>query len=148
MKTLKQIQLKTLPFLLVELPEDAHSIKMFNHIGRLDISYFVGVETHRHYIEDHVELVGKLSDLPDAWFENGVIFESFAPRESFYSYLQAREQVYLNGNPYGDEPVYAIAKYGVSTESPDRFRKDHDRWQEAESSTFDPERTYIFEIKN
>lgn len=174
---MKTLQLKTLPLLLVELPDSARDIKVFHDIGRPYISYFVGVETFRHYTDEDVELIGKLSELPEEWFEKYVDhyavkdtsegevwafrdyvtgkdtydYQDMYPYdeawESFYSLLEAKEQVYLNWNPYGEKPVYVITKYGVSTESPERFRKDHDRWQEAEFRTFDPERTYIFTVK-
>lgn len=174
---MKTLQLKTLPLLLVELPEGARDIEVFHDIGRPYISYFVGVETFRHYTDEDVELIGKLSEIPDEWFENLVdyyVYEDTAygerrafrdyvngienddywdkyvyetAQESFYSLLEAKEQVYLNGNPYGGEPEYLLTTYGASPESPARFRKDHDKWQEARSHTFDPERTYIFKLK-
>lgn len=134
---MKTLQLKTLPLLLVELPEGAHGIKMFNDIGRPYISYFVGVDTFRHYTDQDVDLIGKLSELPDEWLEKYVepektfehtkhywdyMAQEYAPmcyyREFFYSLLESKEQVYMSGNP-----------------------------QQAEFRTFDPERTYIFELK-
>lgn len=136
---MKTIQLKTLPLLLVELPDSAIDIKVFHDIGRPYISYFVGVETFRRYTDEDIDLIGKLSELPEEWFEKIVSMGSYlntwwnyltndnhksnqlnTPRESFYSLLEAKEQVYLGGNPCGDE---------------------------AQSRTFDPERTYIFTVK-
>lgn len=139
---MKTIQLKTLTLLLVELPDQARDIKVFHDIGRPYISYFVGVETFRHYTDEDVELIGKVSELPEKWFEQHVETSEFyepqdphtpifiykgycdnvwkhTARESFYSLLEAKEQVYLGGNPCGDE---------------------------AQSCTFDPERTFLFTV--
>lgn len=159
---MKTLQLKTLPLLLVELPDNARDIKVFHDIGRPYISYFVGVDTFRHYTDEDIDLIGKLSEIPDEWFENLVdyyVYEDTAygerrafrdyvngienddywdkyvyetAQEAFYSLLEAKEQVYLNGNPYYNG-------FGIVD--------DESKWQEARSRTFDPERTYLFTVK-
>lgn len=137
---MKTLQLKTLPLLLVELPEGARDIQVYKE-DLPEVLHWTGCNglDMLQLPDGEWDMIGKLSNLPDEWFEQYVepertfdytkhlwdyVKEEYVPMcyisQSFYSLLEAKEQVYLKGNPCGDE---------------------------AQSRTFDPDRTYIFELK-
>jgi hypothetical protein len=152
---MKTLQLKTLPFLLVELPDNIKSIDDEPLINSFGCNIRVWDNTGHDLlieVDGAPTYIGKLTELTEGWFQEQVedtdFFQPHAPysdnieRESFYSYLQSKEKVYLGENPI-------IKPKRIPDTISDHISKvrELENFYKAESRTFDPERTYIFQIK-
>lgn len=155
---MKIIELKQAPVVLVELPEVADNLQIFNDIGRPYLSYYTKpVYAHRAYLPDgdyvvlgffsdlteeqFAELVGKHEVNKTNYYQNytpkpgrdfrDIIDQSFiSAKVAFYSLLES-ENVYTE-NPY--EPL----KWWMT------FAKEFkNKWQEAQQRTIDPKRTVV-----
>lgn len=178
---MKTLQLKTLPLLLVELPEGYRitGIDGYTDGQRYLILYSdTEPEQYKKLPDGEWDMIGKLSEIPDEWFENLVDYYVYEDttygerrafrdyvtgedtddywdmypydnaRESFYSLLEAKERVHLNGNPMGDkEPDPLLYNVGHWSGNAVGYSIHYKNWQQAQSRTLDPERTYIFTVK-
>lgn len=158
--TTKIIELKQAPVILVELPEGAHNLQIFNDVGRPYLSYYTKpVNTHRAYLPDgEHEILGFLSNLTEEQFAERVSKPHFAQifskrlgpfytdytnqgrnmmsaKYSWVSLLES-EQVYVG--PV-EEPQ--ITDYTVGQLS--WYNEDLINWKEAQSRTIDPNRTVV-----
>ena len=96
-----------------------------------------------------LEIVCKGSELTEEIAEKIILFNEktglydgyYSPLVAFFSAIESKDY-YWSKNPLGDEPE-DISYLGNFTLM---MRKKHQAWKEAESKTFNPEKTLIFEI--
>lgn len=156
MKT-KSFSLNNKELLLVELPEGANRIHVFNDNDNSYISYFKGVDTGRHYIDFKAVLIGKLPEVTEEQYKtlvtkvmNNQHYQSYnykspnerwtkTAKESFFSALTANGILFEN--PLGSHPDNWIYK----TEAMHMKNTDISAWQSAQEKVFNIDNTFLFE---
>jgi hypothetical protein len=148
--------------LLVELPEGADRLKVFNDESEPYISYFKGHSALRFYLSSKCLLIGKLTDIAEQQFldfcdffthedemdgtkEN--VFRDYTDKtffdtakESFFSYLES-QGIYFS-NPLGEKPFVSV--FDINPDSV--VRKEYYKWEEAEQKVWNKDLIYIFEV--
>ena len=144
----KQIELTNKTVLVVGLPEESDRFKMFPDIGSQPyLSYFIGVETYRDYVDTGFELVGIHPELTEQECKRVVERLFFAEAKPHPYYVNYTDEAYYcdtakeafdtlmqklecyTVNPY-DEPIEE--EYDIEH----LFYHHRQQWQEAEQSTF------------
>ena len=151
----KTITTEKATLLVVELPKGANRLKAFNDKDRPYISYFVGVETKRHYLPDgNWQLLGRLPDIKEdqaskvvvksihtglyAHYVNGIPVNTYCYKESsdsLYSLLQSKEVYFENPLPKPKTAPYQDANFDID---------EVNDWHESQSKVWDKDRCYLF----